>query len=168
MVLEGIREVSGIRQWGETDERSEIAWLFSYPVNDAGGYIYCRDERVQVIVIQTWNALNLGEVLEAFGEPDSQWMRVTTPGGRRILELMLVYPNQGMLVQVDVELRAGEEATELRERSRVAKVFYIDPDEYDYWLTSRRLFRESLETIEEQMVPWQGLGTVNFGYLLEE
>ena len=169
-ILMAIREAGGIRQWDDVHdgERNSIGWLFTYPVNDAGGYIYCRSERVEVILIQTWNALNLGEALETFGEPESQWIRLTTPGGRRILEVMLVYPDQGVLVQVDIELGAEGEWTELRERSRVAKVFYIDPDEFNYWLSSKRLFRETLETIEERMTPWEGLGTVDYGYLLEE
>jgi len=162
--------VGGMQQWGESDEKSEIAWMFHYPVGDSAGYIYSLDGRVAAISIHTSGSLTLAEALEKLGEPDSMWMHYEKIEWRHWLEIILVYPTRGFFVEIDIELPSTEESAlvEIKGNSPVDKVIYFDPAWYEYFLSSRTFFREDEQTILERLQPWPGLGEISYEHLLRD
>jgi hypothetical protein len=169
-ILEGMRTVGRIAQWGEVDEESKIAWIFQYPARDGGGYIYFLDDRVVAISINPASSLTLADALERLGEPDYQWIRYRETAARRWVESILVYPTRGFFVRVDIELPFAGEGTsvDIEGYSLVGRVVYFDPDQYEYLLSSRTIFREDEQTILERLEPWSGLGEISYEHLVQD
>jgi hypothetical protein len=169
-ILQGMQTVGEIAQWGEADEESKIAWIFHRPARDGGGYIYFLDDRVVAISMNPAGSLTLADALEKLGEPDYRWIRYRKTAARRWVEIILVYPTRGFFVQVDIELPFAGESTsvDIEGNSLVGKVVYFDPDQYEYLLNSRTIFRESEQTILERLEPWPGLGSISYEHLLKD
>lgn len=157
-----------IRQWGDDDQASEIAWKFTPPVRDSAGYIYSLDGRVAAISLMTIGSLNLSEAFEKLGEPDYMWLRYRKVEGRHWLEVSLMYPTEGFVVTVDVDLPVEAESlsVEITGNSPVWRVVYFDPARYEDLLDSRTLFKEDRQTILHGLRAWQGLGVISYEYLL--
>lgn len=169
-ILEKLQYVEGIMQW---DERygDKIAWAFRYPVRESSGYIYCAEDRVMAISFLTYESITVAEAFEYIGEPDYSWMRYKETFGRQWLEVVLAYPTQGIFTRVDLELSDAADrnfTVRIDENSPIGRVVYFDPIQYEYLLNSHILFREDEQMIMERHQPWQGLGVIDYEFLVPD
>jgi hypothetical protein len=169
-ILERTQNVGGIQQW---DERygKKIAWEFSYPVRESSGYIYLADDTVLAISIITYGSMSVADALDQFGEPDHFWMRYKDTFERHWLEVVLVYPTQGIFVRFDIELSDETDqslSAQMEADNPVSRVIYFDPVQYEYLLGSRILFIENEQAILDRQQPWHGLEMISYEQLISE
>jgi hypothetical protein len=76
----------------------------------------------------------------------------------------LIYPNKGVLVQVDIDLdnSVTQGMVEITEENPVYRVTYFNPELYDQLLGERNLIDESSEIILNNIQSWSGFGLVRF------
>ena len=121
------------------------------------------------VSIITGGTINVADAFEKYGEPDFSWAHFRKPYDRSRLEIFLLYPTNGVIVQVDLAFNDAEGVSvEMDKESLVAKVTYFDPDQYMQLLDSQILFRETIEQIQERIQPWQGLGVISSNELVPE
>jgi hypothetical protein len=152
-----------INEWTTGDETTQIAWKFQRPAGDTAGYIYFQDDRVTAISISTIGSLNVSEAFLILGNPKSMVAinkEITT---RQWIEINLIYPDDGFLVEVDIDLQANvqQNQVEITEDMHVYKIIYFDPMLYEDLMESRILIDESMDIITSNIQPWLGLGVVN-------
>jgi hypothetical protein len=169
-ILEKTQTVGAITQW---DERygSKIAWDFRYPARESSGYIYITDNTILAISLLTYGSLSVAEALDQFGEPDYFWVRHKETSERHWLEVVLVYPSQGIFVRFDIELSDVTDqsfSVQMQEDNPVSRVIYFDPTQYEYLLGSRILFTEDEHMIQARQQPWYGLEVITYDYLVPE
>ena len=153
-----------INEWNDGNETTQIAWKFQRPVGDTAGYAYFQDDRVTAISISTIGSLNVSEVVEMLGEPKSVVALNKEASTRHWIELNLIYPKEGFLVQVDIDLRANVQhnQVELTDETPVYRVTYFDPSMYDALLEERVLIDEPIDTITSNIQPWSGFGLISY------
>lgn len=153
-----------IHEWNEGNETTQIAWKFQRPVGDTAGYAYFQDDQVTAISISTIGSLSVSEVVEILGEPKSVVALNKETSTRHWIELNLIYPKEGFLVDVDIDLRANVQhnQVELKEETPVYGVIYFDPSLYDNLLRERVLIDEPIDSIRSKIQPWQGFGLISY------
>ena len=152
-----------INEWTTGDETTQIAWKFQRPAGDTAGYIYFHGDRVTAISISTIGSLNVSEAFLLLGQPASMVAinkEITT---RHWIEIDLIYPDEGFLVQVDIDLQANvqQNQVEITEGTPVYRIIYFDPRLYEELMESGILIDESIDTITNNIQPWLGLGVIN-------
>jgi hypothetical protein len=153
----------------ETEYGYDVNWEFYYPIRETGGNIYCIENTVMAISIMTGDTIKVADAFEKYGEPDFSWAHFRKPYDRSLLNVFLVYPTKGVIVQVDLVFNDAESVSaEMDKDSLVGKVIYFDPDQYMQLLDSQILFRETREQIQEGIQLWQGLGVISSDELVLE
>ena len=153
-----------IYEWTEGNETKQIAWKFQRPAGDTAGYAYFLDDKVTAISISTIGSLDISEVVELVGEPNSMVALYKETSIRQWVEISLIYPNKGVLVQVDIDLdnSVTQGMVEITEENPVYRVTYFNPELYDQLLGERNLIDESSEIILNNIQSWSGFGLVRF------
>jgi hypothetical protein len=145
------------------NEIDQIIWFFQPPVPDISGTVFFENETVIAISILTANSLRVGEVFGRLGEPSLVWPEIDPSSYGQTVELSLIYPQKGFLVEVHLGLNKEKNIVEIKENSRVYRVVYFDPSKYQDLLNTRILIYRPPLTRQNSPQPWTGLGVVRVG-----
>jgi hypothetical protein len=143
---------SSIRQGGDPGATEHIAWRFRRPAGDLAGYVYFDTERVSYLRILTLGAMNLGEALRKYGEPDAFWLQTRGRPSEAWTQLNIIYPEIGCVLEIrfDYTGKAAPNRVALSEHTPVRAVTYFDPS------STRALFPIAADELHE----WNGLGQI--------
>ena len=153
-----------IREWTKGNETTQIAWKFQRPAGDTAGYTYFQDDRVTAISISTIGSLNLNELFDVLGEPKTMVALSRKTGTRHWIELNLIYPDEGFLVEIDIDRQAyvQQNQVEITEETPVYRVVFFEPSMYDDLLGKGVLIDKPIDTITSNIQPWPGFGLINY------
>lgn len=158
--LNGINMDSLMWETNNNGVLTGIDWFFQRPIEDAGGYIYFKENKVTAIEILTINSLRLSELFERLGSPEEYWTTLGYGKNREYLEVVLLYPAKGYVTNVLIDTETKINQVEIRERTPVFKVIYFDPKMFDELLHSRLLIEHPVESGTFQQ--WTGFGAISF------
>ena len=135
-----------IRESTKGNETTRIAWKFQRPAGDTAGYAYFQDGRVTAISINTIGSLNVHELFEVLGDPKTMVALSRETSTRHWIELNLIYPDEGFLVEVDIDLQTDpqQNQVEITEETPVHRVVFFEPSMYDDLLEERVLIDEPM------------------------
>lgn len=171
--LDGVRSVIYDQNWVDSSSIDEITrkdqvvrmqWLFQRPAGDFSGTIHFEDERVKAVTIVTTGALTLEQAFDLLGEPELMWTHVGTGENREYLEIVLLYPSAGDVVEVDLDLsdRDDRAQVDLKRSAPVFRITYFDPADYPALLDTQILIRSITPVSPTDLRPWTGLGSIEF------
>ena len=153
-----------IRERTKGNETTQIAWMFQRPAGDTAGYAYFQDDRVTAISIRTIGSLNVNELFDVLGEPKTMVALSRNADTRHWVELNLIYPDEGFLVEVDIDRQAHvqQNQVEIAEETPVYRVVFFEPSRYADLLGERVLIDRPIDTITSNIQPWSGFGLINY------
>jgi hypothetical protein len=137
----------------------QIIWLFQPMERDVSGTVFFENETVIAISIMTINSLRVEEAFKLLGEPSLVWPE-TDPSAERTVELSLIYPQEGFLVEAQIAMKKETNSVEIARNTRVYRVIYFDPTKYEELLNTRILIRRPLLTRKNTPQPWHGFGLI--------
>jgi hypothetical protein len=165
-----LRQMQGVNEQSinttpvlSTKEMRQIIWLFQAPVPDISGTVYFENETVTAISILTVNSLRVGQAFGRLGEPSLVWPEIDPSSYGQTVELSLINPQKGYLVEVWLNMNLETNTVEIKENSRVFRVVYFDPAKYQDLLNTRILVRRPPLTRQNGPQPWTGFGAVQVG-----
>lgn len=147
----------------ETDRNSVLTgidWFFQPPIEDQGGYIYFKDNKVTAIDILTVNSLKLSELFEKLGEPEAYWTRLGQGDNREYLEMALIHPSKGYVAIVLIDTDSDTSLVEIRDNTPVFTVVYFVPELFDELLKAKILIDHPVDPNTFQK--WTGYGSISF------
>jgi hypothetical protein len=160
--------VSGISErmsnWPVRDELVHLHWSFSRPAPDAYGFAYFDDDVCTAVSILAHGSLTIAGAFGRFGQPELMWMHTEKVDAREWIEITLLYPADGIVIEVDVDLPAGGagEYVEVLDKTPVWRVTYFDPGRLQDLLDTEILINESPRARSGDFVPWPGLGVMPY------
>jgi hypothetical protein len=160
--------VSGISErmsnWPVRDELVHLNWSFHRPAPDAYGFAYFDDDTCTAVSILTHGSLAIADAFGRFGEPELVWMHTEQVDARKWLEITLLYPADGIVVEVDVDLPAGGavDSVEILAKTPVWRVTYFDPVRFQALLDSEILIHQTPRARSGDFLPWPGLGVIPY------
>jgi hypothetical protein len=101
------------------------------------------------------DGLDMGKAIDEYGEPTNLWLRHQETSTGNWMEVVLNYREKGIFVEIEAAVLNN--SAYLEERNPIIRVIYMDPEQYDEVLSSRILFREDAEAIQEEIQPWKGI-----------
>ena len=160
--VSGIRE--RMRNFPVSDELIHLEWKFNRPAPDSYGYAYFDDDVCTAISILTHGSLTIADAFGRFGEPELMWMHTEKVETREWIEVTLLFSAQGAAVEVDVDLPAEGEIDqfEVLGKSPVWRVTYFDPRRFQDLLDTEILINEAPRTRPGGLMPWPGLGVIQY------
>jgi hypothetical protein len=160
--VSGIRERT--RNFPVSDELIHLEWKFMRPAPDTYGYAYFDDDICTAISILTYGSLTIADAFDRFGEPELMWMHIERVETREWIEVTLLYPADGIVVEVDVGLPAEGAVShvEILGKSPVSRVAYFDPKRFQDLLDTEILINEAPRTRPGDLMPWPGLGVIQY------
>lgn len=158
-------DLRSIREWTYKGEVTQMAWKFHRPVSDSAGYAYFENGQCTAISILTFGSLNLSDAIETLGEPEWVWTHLVTVGNRGWVEVTLLSPHSGHVIEVDVDFSPPTEpnSMELQGKSPVYRVTYFDPSRYYELMQTEILINQSPRDRSNVPQPWNGFGTISTG-----
>ena len=163
--ISGLNERNILWDFDKKDRLASVHWTFQRPIDDSLGYIYFDDDKiVNAIKIYTINSLKISDVFKKLGEPELFWTEI----GKResqdeFLEVFLLYPAKGYLVDCIVNIEYGNTQVELKENTPIYLVTYFAPEAYNQLLETQILIDKSVNTRSGTPRPWPGLGLIPIG-----
>jgi len=142
------------------EEVESISWFFKPPARDISGTAYFENEIVTAISILTVNSLKIKDVFALLGEPELVWPEITPSSYGEPVELSLIYPQEGFLIELMLELKEGSSTVEIAKNTRVYRVVYFNPAKYQDLLATRILIRRPPPTRQNSPQPWAGFGAI--------
>jgi len=140
----------------------ETHWYFQRPIEDLAGSIYFENDRVIAIKILTVNSLNIGDILRKLGQPNQYWAEVGQGENREYLNVALIYPSQGYVVEVVVNLERKMDTVKITESTPVFSVTYFHPALFHELLKTDILISTPPEVRRGSLRDWPGLGDLQF------
>ncbi len=157
----GLRGEEIIWDFDKNDKLISINWFFHRPVEDSAGFVYFdEDKQVTATTILTINSLSIADIFGKLGEPDEYWTEIGKRENQEYLEVFLLYPTKGYLVDCVINIENGSDQVEIKPVSPVFRVTYFDPKAYQDLLETRILIDKSVHARTGSPQPWQGLGII--------
>ena len=159
-VIQGIRE--GTK--GYSDELMQLEWRFKQPAPDTVGYAYFDTDICTAVSLLTHGSLTIADAFGRFGEPELMWMHREEVETREWIEVTLLYPSIGIVVEVDVDLPAegAINQVEVAGKNPVSRVTYFDPSRLQDLLHTEILINEAPQARPAELMPWPGLGLIRY------
>lgn len=165
-IYESLYEIEGISavgvEYNRNDQLESYNWYFERPVEDSGGSIWFDGDRVAAVEILTINALNLEELFEKLGEPESYWKELRTGDQREYLDVFLLYPSKGYLAEVLLDTKYGSTTVQIKPTTGVFKVTYYDPQRFSELIGTKILFNVPMNADTLALENWTGYGQITF------
>ncbi|MFZ3069577.1 MAG: hypothetical protein WA110_00425 [Anaerolineaceae bacterium] len=158
--IEGIEITSLTSNYDNNDNLEYIYWVFERPTVDSIGTIYFKDDQVSAIAILTVDSLNLNELLTKLGEPGQYWTEIEYGENRKYLDVFFLYPTQGYLAEVLLDIEYGENQVIIQEETPVFKVAYFAPQMFQELWGTRILIDKEVNTRTGTFIPWEGYGSI--------
>jgi hypothetical protein len=158
-ILEATRGVNFGTIFDETrtEHVAQFSWFFTAPIPDSTGRLFFMGEKVAAILIGTYGAVDLTEVLDMLGTPAAQWTHCAAARGEDWPQTVLLWPDEGYAVVVD---HGGpcSELTHVRVRGsdHVAQVVYFVSSRLPTLLQSQRIFGPDSVAALAEARPWLG------------
>ncbi len=155
---------STIRVWPASGDINQIAWSFQRPAGDTAGYAYFESDRCTAVTIIAAGALTLADAFGKFGQPERVWTQTGQADARAWVEVDLVYPAAGYVVEVDVDAPAKNDPPQVTvgERTPVMRVTYFAPRSFQALLADSTLLHGPAGLSLSDLRPWPGLGPLVF------
>ena len=149
-------EDTAFTTWGIHDH---IIWHFDSRAGDSLGEIYFKEGVVSTIVIvPKRGALTLDDAIQKLGEPEFTFAYMERGEIDRMI-ISVLYPTRGyVLVYNTGLLRSGSASVEPTHPIEYAN--YFDPEQFDEFITTGPLGYKDLETLNQNMRPWEGYGDI--------
>jgi len=160
--------VTGIRErmsnFPVRDELVHLAWAFKRPAPDAYGFAYFDDDVCTAVSILAHGSLTIAGAFGRFGEPELVWLHTDKADAREWVEVTLLYPADGIVVEVDVDLPAGGsvDSVEILDKTPVWRVTYFHPDRFHDLLDTEILINQTPRARSGELTPWPGLGAIPY------
>jgi hypothetical protein len=166
--VQGIRERT--RNFPIIDELIHLEWKFKRPAPDSYGFAYFDDDVCTAISILAYGSLSVADAFARFGEPELMWMHTGKAEAREWIEVTLLYPADGIVIEMDADRPTGGagDYVEILEKTPVWRVTYFDPDRFQDLLDTEILINEAPRTRSGDLMPWPGLGVVLYDRGLEQ
>lgn len=159
--FKGINNDSLMWEADKNGKLISIDWFFQRPIEDSGGYIYFKNNKVTAIEILTVNSLlKLSDLFEKVGEPQEYWTTVEHGENRQYLEVALIQRTKGYIAIVLIDFEGTVNRVQLRANTPVFTVIYFAPQMFDELLEAKILINHPVDPNTFQ--PWTGYGTISF------
>jgi hypothetical protein len=151
-------------------ELIHLEWKFKRPAPDSYGFAYFDDDVCTAISILAYGSLSVADAFARFGEPELMWMHTGKAEAREWIEVTLLYPADGIVIEMDADRPTGGagDYVEILEKTPVWRVTYFDPDRFQDLLDTEILINEAPRTRSGDLMPWPGLGVVLYDRGLEQ
>lgn len=162
-----LKQINGVNQYsilGEFDRNNKLTrvyWFFERPAVDSTGSVYFDNDRVTAISILTISSLQLADVFNKLGEPDQYWKEIGHGDDRDYVDVMLIYPTKGYLVETIIDFEGEMHEVEIKNTTSVFRVTYFDPALFDKLLETRILIEKPVGGRTGSLQPWPGLGAIS-------
>ena len=150
---------SSVRVWPASGDINQIAWFFQRPAPDTAGYAYFDSEQCTALSITTQGTLNIGQALSKFGQPERIFTQTGQEGLRAWVEVDLVYPAAGYVVEADLDAPAKSDPPQvtIRQQTSVMRVTYFDPQRFQALLANSTIIHGPANLSQSALQPWPGL-----------
>ncbi len=138
---------------------ASIEWFFQQPVEDQGGYIYFKDDKVTAIEIMAVNSLKLSELFDKLGPPKEFWTIIGEGESRHYLEVTVIHRSKGYLARALIDFEGNVNEVKIQENTPVFTVIYFDPKMFEELLKERILINHPVDPKTFQT--WTGFGTIS-------
>lgn len=156
-ILEATRGVNFGTIFDETrtEHVAQFSWFFTAPIPDSTGRLFFMGEKVAAILIGTYGAADLTEVLDMLGTPAAQWTHCAAARGEDWPQTVLLWPDEGYAVVVD-HGGSCSELTQVRVQGsdHVAQVVYFVSSRLPTLLQSQRIFGPDSDAALAEARPW--------------
>jgi hypothetical protein len=153
-----------VHVWPASGDITQIAWLFQRPAGDTAGYAYFESEPSTAITIITQGSLTLAQALVAFGTPPALYTQTGKSGPADWVEVDLVYPAAGYVVEADINEPAASDKPQVTigPSSPVIRVTYFAPQQFQALLANSIIIHGPAGLSPTALRPWPGLGVIAF------
>ncbi len=158
--FEGINEDTLMWQADQNGVLTSIEWFFQRPVEDQGGYIYFKDNKVTAIEIMAVNSLKLSDLFDKLGPPEEYWTTIGKGENRQYLEVALIHRTKGYVADVLIDFEGNVNQVEIRKNTPVFTVVYFAPEIFDELLKTRILINHPVDP--KTFRRWIGFGAISF------
>jgi hypothetical protein len=165
LILAQISGVDGSSVVGIDDGNnnvSRIYWFFQRPVEDISGTVYFSDDKATAISIVTANTLKLATLFEKLGQPEEYWTEYGQDANSQYLEIFLLYPTKGYLVDVVIDVVNSTDHVKIQAGTPVFRVTYFSSNTFQELLGTRILFDNPESVHADDFQPWTGYGDISF------
>ncbi len=141
-----------IQQWDDGLVVDRITWRFRRPAGDLAGFAYFEGETVSYLTVLALGAMDLGDALLKYGNPDVFWLEQRDLPAEAWTQVNIAYLRIACVLEVRLD-HTGEPtpaSIALAENTPVRAVSYFDPDEMP----------TDLLVPAGQLHEWQGLGGI--------
>jgi hypothetical protein len=156
--IEGISEVGG--EYDRNDQLERYTWYFDRPIEDSGGSVLFEGDTVLAVEILTINSLNLEDLFEKLGEPESYWKKLRTGNQREYLDVFLLYPYRGYMAEVLLDTKYGSDVVKIPPNTGVFKVIYFEPHRFTELMGTKILFDVPVNSASIDLEEWVGYGEI--------
>lgn len=160
--LKGVDINSLAEHVNRNGEVIETYWYFQRPIEDSAGSIYFENDRVIAIKILTVNSLKITDIFNKLGQPNQYWAEVGQGENREFLNVALIYPSQGYLVEVVVDLEGKTDTVKIKESTPIFSVTYFNPALFQELLKTDILIFTPPKGRMGSLKDWPGLGDLQF------
>jgi hypothetical protein len=136
------------------DKLLYIDWYFQRPAEDGAGYIYFDGNRAIALRILTVNSLKLSDLFEKLGPPEKYWTEVGYGEDREYLDAHLLYPAQGYLAEVVIDIPHGADQVDIQATTPVFSVTYFAPGTFEELPGTVVLVSQPVDSFQT----WSGFG----------
>ena len=159
----GVNKDTILGEYNHNGELIKIFWFFQWPVEDGMGSVNIDDQdRVTAINISTVNSLQLGDLFDKLGEPETYWTGIgQRDDGVRYLTIVLLSPSKGYAAEVVIETKAGVNQVEIKTSTPVFRVTYFSPEMYRELLETKIIIDQS-PSRRPPLQKWSGFGAIPF------
>lgn len=156
--------LGSIQEQTRRDQVTQFSWTFRRPAGDSFGFAYFEEERCTAISILTVGSLNLADAFARLGEPELIWTHIERTEGREWLEVTLLAPEKGIVIELNYTDPAASESgyIELRGDKPVYRVTYFDPNRFPELLDTIILINEPVRNRAGALRPWPGFGPIAY------
>ncbi|MBP9041432.1 MAG: hypothetical protein KBF64_06620 [Anaerolineaceae bacterium] len=158
--IEGISEVGG--EYSRDEKLERYTWYFNRPIEDSGGSVWFDGERVMAIEILSINSLDLEDLFEKLGDPET-YAKVLRKGEQReYLDVLLLYPSKGCLAEVLLDTKPGSNTVQIKPGTGVFRVAYFEPEKFYELMNTKVFFDVPVNINTLRLEPWAGYGEIAF------
>ncbi len=158
--FDGINNDTLMWQPDRNGELASIEWFFQRPVEDQGGYIHSKDNKVTAIEILTVNSLlRLSDLFDKLGPPEEYWTTIGKGENRQYLEVALIHRTKGYVADVLIDFEGNDNQVEIGKNTPVFTVIYFVPQMFDELLKTKILIKHPVDPKTFQR--WTGFGTIS-------
>lgn len=159
--LKGLKINAVYPEYDRKDKLVSYYWYFERPIKDSGGSVNFINDRVAAINILSVGSLNLKDLFQKLGEPDSYWKAVKYGENREYLDVVLLAPKKGYAAEVVIDVEYGKDQVEISGSTPVFRVTYFAPEAFEALLETKILFGIPVDAKTAVFKPWTGYGVIS-------